>query len=132
MSNHVDEHIEEEVPEVNRQPKKAPSTVSSMVDKVTKAGVFENGLPVKYLPYVLFLAVLAIVYIGNAHFSEKLDLKHQKMKVELEGLKAKYNTLKADYMFDSKQSEVEKRVVKQEIQNTKQPPIWLKEKKNEY
>ncbi|MTI20227.1 hypothetical protein E1176_04270, partial [Fulvivirga sp. RKSG066] len=50
--------------------------------------VFEHGLPVKYLPYILFIAVVGIFYIGNSHYAEKTVRKIDKLKKEVEDLRA--------------------------------------------
>lgn len=71
---------------------------------------FEQGLPVRYLPYILFLTAMGIFYIGNSHFGEKSIRKIDKLQTEVGNLRADYTSLKADYMFASKQSEVAKKV----------------------
>lgn len=83
---------------------------------------FESGLPVRYLPYILFTTVLAVIYIGNSHYAEKTIRKIDRLKKEVEDLRADYTTLKADYMFDSKQSEVAKNVSDLGITESVQPP----------
>mgnify|MGYP001796119542 FL=1 len=44
------------------------------------------------------------------------------MKKEIEDLRADYTTLKADYMYASKQSEVAKKVEKLGIKESLRPP----------
>ncbi|UII29229.1 hypothetical protein LVD15_12625 [Fulvivirga maritima] len=83
---------------------------------------FEHGLPVKYLPHVLFVTAIGIFYIGNSHYAEKNVRKIDRLKTEVEDLRADYTTLKADYMFASKQSEVAKNVKKLGLKESLQPP----------
>jgi len=71
---------------------------------------FENGVPTRYLKQVLFLTFLGLIYIANSHISDRLNRKNQELKLEVEDLRADYTTLKADYMYESKQSEVAKKV----------------------
>ncbi|MEM6359213.1 MAG: FtsL-like putative cell division protein [Bacteroidota bacterium] len=85
-------------------------------------GVFGYGLPLKYLPYVLFVTAVGIFYIGNSHYAEKNIRKIDAMKKEIEDLRADYTTLKADYMYASKQSEVAKKVEKLGIKESLRPP----------
>jgi len=88
--------------------------------------VFEHGLPVKYLPYILFITVIGIFYIGNSHYAEKNVRKIDKLKKEVEDLRADYTTLKADYMYASKQSEVAKKIAKKGITESLRPPEKIK------
>ncbi len=83
---------------------------------------FESGIPVRYIPYVLFLAGIALFYIGNSHFAEKNVRQIDRLEKEVEDLRADYTTLKSDYMFDSKQSEVAKNVADQGIKESLRPP----------
>ena len=95
-------------------------------------GIFEEGLPVKYLPYVLFLVVLGLFYIGNSHYSDKTNRKINKLEREVEDLRADYTTLKADYMFSSKQSEVAKKVKELGLIESQEPPHKIEVKEGEY
>ncbi len=88
--------------------------------------VFEHGLPVKYLPYILFITAIGIFYIGNSHYAEKNVRKIDKLKKEVEDLRADYTTLKADYMYASKQSEVAKKIGKKGITESLRPPEKIK------
>ena len=64
----------------------------------------------KNLPFVLFLSFLAMIYIANAHYSEKKVRQIQDMQTELKQLRWQYMSLKSELMFDSKRSEVIKSV----------------------
>lgn len=88
-------------------------------------GLFENGLPVKFMPYILFVAFVGIVYIGNAHYSERLDSEYKSLSDQLEGLKAEYNTLKSGFMYDSKQSEIERSAAELELKANSEPPTKI-------
>lgn len=83
---------------------------------------FESGIPVRYIPYVLFLAGIALFYIGNSHFAEKNVRKIDALEKEVEDLRADYTTLKSDYMFAGKQSEVAKNIANQGIKESLRPP----------
>lgn len=84
--------------------------------------VFQHGMPVKYLPHILFVTAVGIFYIGNSHYAEKNVRKIERLKGEVEDLRADYTTLKADYMYASKQSEVARNVKKLGIKESLQPP----------
>jgi hypothetical protein len=61
------------------------------------------------LPYLLFLTVLAIVYIGNTYYAEKTFKEIEHTKSELKELRYKYISTKSELMFQSRQSEISKR-----------------------
>lgn len=62
------------------------------------------------LPFVLFLGFLAVIYIANALYAEGQVRAIQEMKEEVREMKREYNSLKADLMFKSRHSEIERKV----------------------
>ena len=69
---------------------------------------FNAGTVLKNLPYILFIGLLAIVYIANAHYSEKKVRQIQELQDEVKELRWNYMSLKSDLMYNSKRSEVVK------------------------
>lgn len=93
------------------------------IDRLLKVDTsFDSGLPVRFVPYVLYFTCLGLFYIGNNHYAEKTIRKINRLDEEVEDLRANYTTLKADYMFESKQSEVAKRVKKLGLEESETPP----------
>ena len=78
-----------------------------------------------YLPQILFLLALGILYIGNGHYAENTIRKINTLQKRVEDLRADYQTLKADYMFDSKQSEVASKVKKSGLRESSEPPVKI-------
>ena len=62
------------------------------------------------IPYTLFLALLALIYIGNKYRYEKLVREGQKVQVEVKNLRAESITTAAQLMHISKQSQVARMV----------------------
>jgi hypothetical protein len=93
---------------------------------------FEDGFPVQYLPKILFVMILGLLYIGNTHYAEKTVRKISNIQAEVEDLRADYTTLKADLMFSSKQSEVAKKVRLFGLRESLTPPIKIVVEKGEY
>lgn len=77
---------------------------------------------VRFLPQIIFLTFIAVIYIGNRHYAEKKIRNISKLEQQVEDLRADYTTLKADYMFASKQSEVAKKAEKIGLKETSEPP----------
>lgn len=93
---------------------------------------FEGGFPVKYLPKILFVMILGLIYISNTHYGEKTVRKINNLQAEVEDLRADYTTLKADLMFASKQSEVAKKVRDLNLKESLKPPFKVEVPKGEY
>ena len=84
--------------------------------------IFENGLPVKYIPHILYLTAIAIFYIGNTHYADRNVRRSDKTKLEVDELRADYTTLKSNYMLRSTQSEVAKEVAEMGLYESSVPP----------
>jgi hypothetical protein len=93
---------------------------------------FEEGFPVQYLPKILFVLLLALLYISNTHYSEKTVRRIDHVQSEVEDLRADYTTLKSDLMFASKQSEVARRVRTIGLKESKNPPSKVVVEDGEY
>lgn len=77
---------------------------------------------VRFLPQILFIATLAILYIANRHYAEKKVRSINVLEQQVEDLRADYTTLQAEYMFSSKQSEVARKAADLGLQEFKDPP----------
>lgn len=86
------------------------------------------GLPERYIPRLLLLFVLGLIYVGNTHYHESMLRKISQLKKRVNELKVDYTTLKASYMSASKQSAVAQKAAKLGLQETKEPPITIKRK----
>ncbi|MBD2722635.1 FtsL-like putative cell division protein [Hymenobacter armeniacus] len=98
----------------------------SLLDRVTSVdGLFREGLPVRYLPNLLFIMLLTLLYIGNTHYGNRMNRSIQRLKQETEDLRADYTTLKSDYMEASKQSEVARKVAAFGLVESSSPPFRI-------
>src|SRR5215210_157738 len=61
---------------------------------------------VKQVPFLLFLAALAVVYIYNGHYADKLIRRTGKATNELKDLQAEYKSVTGDVLLRSRQSEL--------------------------
>jgi hypothetical protein len=61
---------------------------------------------VKQIPFFLFLAVLAVVYIYNGHLADKTIRAISRTERDLKELQYEYKTVKGEVLFRSKQSEL--------------------------
>jgi hypothetical protein len=123
----------EKPPVSTETPQAKGKSIFSMIDAALKLDErFADGLPLQYLPKTLFVIGLTIFYIANSHFAEKTTRRIDKLKSEVEDLRADYTTQKASYMYDSKQSEVARKVAIADIKENVVPPFKITLKKGEY
>ncbi len=80
---------------------------------------------VRQIPFFLFLALLAVVYIYNGHNADKLSRDIVKTTKELEELQYEYKTVKGEVLFRSKQSELVKAVEPLQLKELTQSPVVL-------
>jgi hypothetical protein len=119
--------------ELKSSQKEEKKNIFTMIEKKVRVDkMFEDGLPVQYIPYILYVAAVLIFYIGNTHYAERTVRQIDKVKTEVEDLRADYTTLKAELMFASKQSEVAKKAASLGIEESSQPPYKIIIKESEY
>ena len=108
------------------------SLFSGMEKKMKLETYFEEGFPVQYLPKILFVMLLSLIYISNTHYADKTTRAIDRAQTEVEDLRADYTTLKADVMFASKQSEVARRVKELGLKESLRPPFKIVVDEDEY
>ena len=74
------------------------------------------------LPFVVFIAFLAMIYIGNRHFAENNIRDIDKLSREVKELSWDFKTLKAELMLKSTQTEVAKEVDTLGLIEPNEPP----------
>ena len=79
---------------------------------------------IKQLPYIIFLTLLILIYIGNRYHAEKVVRKTVELQNEVRELRSEAITTSAELMFISKQSEVSKLVKRKnlELEELEKPP----------
>lgn len=108
------------------------SMFSGIERRLRLESYFEEGFPVKYLPKILFVMALGLLYISNTHYAEKTVRKINAVQAEVEDLRADYTTLKSDLMFASKQSEVARKVKGMGLKESLKPPYKVEVEEGEY
>jgi hypothetical protein len=113
MTNRLRSEIEEEgiiVEETVKKEISRPSSSSVFFASMFSKGSVSKEAATEALPFVVFLAFLGMIYIGNRHTAENNIRRIDKLGKEVKELSWDFKTLKADLMFKSKQTEVIKRV----------------------
>jgi hypothetical protein len=84
-----------------------------------------NKWVVKNIPFFLFLTFLAVLYIYNGHYTDKLVLKISTTEKHIKELEYEYKTIKSEVIFRSKASELIKAVEPLGLKELTEPPILL-------
>jgi hypothetical protein len=105
--------------------KKQPGLASAM-SQIDVDALFETGLKGEFLKRGAWLFLLLIAYIGNNHWANKFMYQLNKTKEQAEDLRVDYTTIKHEYMFRSKQSEVAKSMEAVSIVESNVPPRKIK------
>jgi hypothetical protein len=90
--------------------------------------ILSRQVMTKQLPFVLFLSLMAAIYIGNRYHAEKVVRDVTKLQDEVKDLRAQAITSASDLMFISKQSEVIRMVKENQLglEESVRPPFKIK------
>lgn len=77
--------------------------------------------------FVLFLSVLGIVYIYNAHKAEGKMRKIQELRKEVSDAKNQYQQIKSEIMYESTESQLEKELIKKDLKSNDDVPVVIKQ-----
>jgi len=80
---------------------------------------------VRQLPFFLFLALLAVIYIYNGHYADKTIRRINNTAREVKELQYEYKTVKGEVMRKGKQSEVVNAVKSMELKELTESPTVL-------
>ena len=103
------------------QPKEVPVTTS----KADWKKFLSHKWVVKNIPFFLFLAMLAVLYIYNGHYADKLTRKISVTEKHIKELQYEYKTIKSEVIFRSKASELIKAVEPLGLKELITPPFLL-------
>lgn len=108
MSNQFRTEIQEEKPEeddVTNEPLKR-GIPDNWFTMFLRKGVISTDMATSALPFVLFVACLGMMYIGNMHMAENNIRDIDKLSKEVKELGWDYKTAKADLAHKSTLTEV--------------------------
>ena len=139
MANRFREIPKEETPiEQQEIVQEKLSPPESKPQKPRKKGVLAKGLSVifsgtfltndnniKHLPFIIFLAFIAICYIANGYYADDKIREFNKITNELKELRSEYISTKSELMFASKQSEIAKSALTLGLKEPLVPPIKI-------
>ena len=101
-------------------------TELSLTQKMEWRRLLSYKWVVKNIPFFLFLSVLAVLYIYNGHYADKLVRKINVTEKHIKELEYEYKTVKSEVIFRSKASELAKAVEPLGLKELVAPPVVLK------
>ncbi len=79
----------------------------------------------RLMPYIFFLAFLAVLYIYNSNHAIRMIRDCDRLTKEIKEHRAEFISVKSEFMYRSKQSQVSKRLDERGLKELKQPPIKI-------
>ena len=106
---------------VGKKPaKRKKSTLRAFLDGTLLA----NKVVLEHLPLILLLTFLALIYIGNRYHAEKIVRETNRLKKEIQELRAESISTSAELMYKSTKSQVLKAIRERglELEESRVPP----------
>ncbi len=93
--------------------------------KVSLRQIVNYGWVVKNIPFFLFLAVLAVLYIANGHYADKTVRNINATANELKELQYEYKTAKSELMYKSREAEMVQAAAPLGLKLSPEPPMHI-------
>ena len=101
------------------------TTEQPVSQKMDWRRLFNYQWVVRNIPFFLFLAMLAVLYIYNGHYADRLTKKINVTEKHIKELEYKYKTVKSEVIFRSKASELVKAVEPLGLKELVTAPVLL-------
>ena len=106
-------------------PVKKPGKMAKGLQNIIGGDLLSKHAVLNNLPFLIFLAILALFYISNTYYTEKTFKQIETIKTELKELRYQSITIKAKMLDLCKQTEIAKKVGKLGIKETITPPYKI-------
>jgi hypothetical protein len=118
--NKFKEQPKKEKPKI-QSPKRQNKVARSFVSLFSGSFLSSEEI-IRQLPFLLFLAFISLLYIGNGYYAEKTVRRINTVTTELKELHSQYIITSSELMYVSKQSEVSKMASSIGIKESLVPP----------
>ncbi len=108
------------VKEIKKEKKESP--VIKILFEVLDGTFLTREKVMSLLPFMYFMTFIAVIYIANTYYSEKVFKEIRKIENELKELKSEHISITSELMFVSKQSKVANRVEQLGLKESVVPP----------
>lgn len=108
----LEELVKQEEPQVKAKPSKPvkKGVLAKGLSKIFGGAFLSDDRAVQHVPFVIFLGLIAILYIANGYYADDKIREVNKVTNQIKELRTEFISSKSDLMFVSKQSEVAKAV----------------------
>ena len=93
--------------------------------KASLRQIINYGWVVKNIPFFLFLAVLAVLYIANGHYADKTIRNINSTAIQLKELQYEYKTVKSEMMYKSREAEMVGAAAPLGLKISPEPPVHI-------
>ena len=100
----------------------------SRVLRYILGGHFFHKGTIRFFRYILFLTLLAFIYIANNYYAEAKVRRINKLRTEAKELRYEYINIKTELMEIEKQSQLEKKLAKKGIKKNNEPLLTIEVK----
>lgn len=83
----------------------------------------------KHVGFIFLLAILALLYIANAHRGERKLRRIAKLKKEVHNAKSNYQEVKSGNTYNTTESQLKKRLAAEGLKVNEEAPILIKTEK---
>jgi len=120
------EPIERKQEKVTKEQKpRRKGVLAKGLSSVFSGTFLTNEKTLQHLPFILFLAFIAILYIANGYYADDKIREVNRISNQLKELRSEYISTKSELMFASKQSEVARAAEKLGLKEPVVPPVKI-------
>jgi hypothetical protein len=120
--NKIKEVPKQELPAEKKSRPEKPNKIARSFLNIFSGNFLSKDYVILQLPFILFLTLIALGYIANGYYAEKLVREISRINTELKELKSEYIIAKSELMFMSNQSEVAHAVAPFGLKESTVPP----------
>lgn len=122
---------EEQIEEMQEAVEEKAEVTRNFFNSLFSSDRFSSKHFVDFVPFIVFVGFLAIVYIANRHYAENTVRQIDRLSREVKEMNWDYKSLSAELMKKSTQSEIAKKVQPLGLEERTAPPrkILIREHK---
>lgn len=107
------------------KPVKKSRRGSKAIQEILGGDYLSQEKVVGNIPYLFYIALLAMLYIANTYYTEKKFKDIERTKTELKELRYQYITTKSALMFMGRQSEISRKAELLGLKESLLPPYKI-------
>lgn len=105
--------------------KRRKGVLAKGISSVFSGTFLSNEKSIQHLPFVIFLACLAVLYIANGYYADDKIREANRLTNQLKELRSEYISTESELMFASKQSEVARAAAAIGLREPLVPPVKI-------